>query len=602
MSKKHNEDVIFKKDLIANGWTNELIEKLLPKQLKTGGWYVSTVKNAEATTTFIKTTGKTDNQYKTYPSKPINRRVAKFMETIAINPSEDYPAARSMYRHFIINVGETNTGKTYTALQALKQAKDGVYLSPLRLLAMEVQDTLLESGCLCSMTTGEEEKIIPNSTVMSSTVEKLNINHKYDVGVIDECQMISDSARGGAWVRAILGIQANIIYLCMSEDALDLCIKLIDLCGDTYEVNRCERTTKLTMMTEPVKASQLEKGDAIILFSRKAVLECALTLERLGVKVSVIYGALPYEARKHQVDLYRRGETDVVVSTDAIGMGLNLPIRRILFAESSKFDGISHRELRTQEVLQIAGRAGRRGIYEEGFVSVLEESKTSLKLISEIFYKTPKTIKKAYIPFPEECIGERKKISDVMMLWKQVKYPSMFFTEDVTVRLQKIKYLEKHYPEMEKEKKLLLSKVVFDERNDGLELLFKKYIQRYVDCEVIYSPYNKTYTDLKMLEQNYKELQLFYSFHRTMDLYIDLEELEENKADLVERINTEILKQRKDAKLHVRKCRYCGTELPPFFKFGICERCFRRDRYYYDDEYEFADWSKETKSSEDLPF
>ena len=83
MSKKHNEDVIFKKDLIANGWTNELIEKLLPKQLKTGGWYVSTVKNAEATTTFIKTTGKTDNQYKTYPSKPINRRVAKFMETIA---------------------------------------------------------------------------------------------------------------------------------------------------------------------------------------------------------------------------------------------------------------------------------------------------------------------------------------------------------------------------------------------------------------------------------------------------------------------------------------------------------------------------------------
>ena len=84
------------------------LSKLLPKQLKTGGWYVSTVKNAEATTTFIKTTGKTDNQYKTYPSKPINRRVAKFMETIAINPSEDYPAARSMYRHFIINVGETN--------------------------------------------------------------------------------------------------------------------------------------------------------------------------------------------------------------------------------------------------------------------------------------------------------------------------------------------------------------------------------------------------------------------------------------------------------------------------------------------------------------
>ena len=598
MSKKHEEKILYKQDLMQDGWTNSMIEKFLPPELRGGGWYKSTVEMVEQTSSFGRTTNR---QKSNNDSRQLSRKVERFMQTIAINPSEDYPAARSMFRHFIINVGETNTGKTYTALQALKKAKDGVYLSPLRLLAMEVQDTLLESGCLCSMTTGEEEKIIPNSTVMSSTVEKLNINHKYDVGVIDECQMISDSARGGAWVRAILGIQANIVYLCMSEDALELCIKLIELCNDTYEINRCERTTKLSMINVPVKASQLEKGDAIILFSRKAVLECALTLERLGIKVSVIYGALPYEARKHQVDLYRQGKTDVVVSTDAIGMGLNLPIRRILFAESSKFDGQQHRELRTQEVLQIAGRAGRRGIYEEGFVSVLEESQTSLELINKLFSQKPKTIKKAYIPFPEECIGEKKKISDVMLLWKQVRYPDMFFTEDVTIRLEKIRYLEKFYPEMDKETKLLLSKVVYDERNDGLELLFRKFIQKYVDGDKIYSPYNRTYTDLKMLEQNYKELQLYYSFHRTLDLEIDLDKLESDKADIVERINKEILKQRENAILHVKRCRYCNAELPPFFKFGICEDCFRRDRYYYEDYEEPINWNGKAKCDK-MPF
>ena len=185
-----------------------------------------------------------------------------------------------MDRHFIINVGETNTGKTYTALQALKTAEDGIYLSPLRLLAMEVQDTLLEDGCICSMSTGEEEDIIPFSTVMSSTVEKLDIGHKHDIGVVDECQMIFDADRGGAWTRAILGMQADTIYLCMSPDALKICVTLINMCGDTYEIHECTRMTPLTFQNKPVNIETLEKGDAIILYSRREVLEYATALEK----------------------------------------------------------------------------------------------------------------------------------------------------------------------------------------------------------------------------------------------------------------------------------------------------------------------------------
>lgn len=54
-------------------------------------------------------------------------------------------------------------------------------------------------------------------------------------------------------------------------------------------------------------------------------------------------------------------EFDVLVASDAIGMGLNLNISRIIFSTLKKFDGISTRELSIPEIKQIAGRAGRYG-------------------------------------------------------------------------------------------------------------------------------------------------------------------------------------------------------------------------------------------------
>ena len=101
---------------------------------------------------------------------------------------------------------------------------------------MEIQDTLLEQNVKCSLITGEEERIIENSSVVSSTVEKLDINSRYDMAVIDECQLLEDKERGGAWTRAILGVAADDIWLCLSENALSACIKLIEMCGDTCQL------------------------------------------------------------------------------------------------------------------------------------------------------------------------------------------------------------------------------------------------------------------------------------------------------------------------------------------------------------------------------
>ena len=75
-----------------------------------------------------------------------------------------YPKARMMHRHFILHIGGTNSGKTYQSLERLKEVETGIYLAPLRLLALEVQEKMIESNVMCSLSTGEEEDIVPNAT------------------------------------------------------------------------------------------------------------------------------------------------------------------------------------------------------------------------------------------------------------------------------------------------------------------------------------------------------------------------------------------------------------------------------------------------------
>ncbi len=125
---------------------------------------------------------------------------------IALNPKDEYPEARAMHRRFILHLGGTNTGKTYAGFQRLIRAKTGVYLAPLRLLALEAQETLLDAGVDCSLSTGEEEDLREGDTHLAATAEKLDLKRRYEAAVIDECQMIADPQRGYAWTRAILGV------------------------------------------------------------------------------------------------------------------------------------------------------------------------------------------------------------------------------------------------------------------------------------------------------------------------------------------------------------------------------------------------------------
>lgn len=333
---------------------------------------------------------------------------------ISIDPKYSFPIARKLNRHFIIHLGETNTGKTYNAMCALKQANTGMYLAPLRLLALENQEKLLNHGCKCNLLTGEEEALVESATHLSATVEKCDFNHIVDVCVIDECQFICDEDRGWAWTNAILGAPASTIHLCAAPYAEKILIKLIKSCGDSYEIIHHKRTTQLVVEPKSTGLSKIKEGDAIVVFSKKQVLNIAAELDKNGIHCSVIYGALPYETRKKQFENFLAGKTKVIVATDAIGLGVNLPIQRILFGGTEKYDGKRQRELTSQEVKQIAGRAGRMGMYDIGYVTTLQGDN---KFVAQKLDEHDEMFETARLHFPEKLIEVDEDLDVLLKTW-----------------------------------------------------------------------------------------------------------------------------------------------------------------------------------------
>ena len=239
---------------------------------------------------------------------------------------QSFPLARSMKRKFSIFVGKTNSGKTFAAMNALAQGESGVYLAPLRLMAQEGQDALFDRKVLANLVTGEEKKQFDGATHVSSTVEMCNMTRPVDVAVIDEIQMIADESRGWAWSQALVGVPAKHVVLVGSEEALPFILPIIDSLGEEYEVTKFERKTPLHIHDGLKKFKELKAGDCVVVFSRKNALEMKNAIEASGKKCSVIYGNLSPDVRRSEANKFKSGENPILVATDAIGMGLNLPM------------------------------------------------------------------------------------------------------------------------------------------------------------------------------------------------------------------------------------------------------------------------------------
>lgn len=281
-------------------------------------------------------------------------------------PHEWFPATRTMQRTIHLHVGPTNSGKTYNALKALEQSKTGIYAGPLRLLAHETFTRLKAKGKRCALITGEEQRIPDGdeSYFASCTVEMTPLNQRVDVAIIDEIQMMGDEQRGWAWTQAVLGVQAKEVHLCGEERAVPLVQALCSKTGDEIIVHRYERLSSLQPMQESLhgKFENLRKGDAIVSFSRVNLHIIKAGIEQTtGKKCAIVYGALPPESRAQQAALFNDPDNDYdfLAASDAIGMGLNLEIKRVVFEAVNKHDGVKLRTLSLPELKQIGGRAGR---------------------------------------------------------------------------------------------------------------------------------------------------------------------------------------------------------------------------------------------------
>ncbi|KAK2024205.1 P-loop containing nucleoside triphosphate hydrolase protein [Colletotrichum zoysiae] len=280
-------------------------------------------------------------------------------------PHEWFPATRAMRRTIHLHVGPTNSGKTYRALQALENAKSGIYGGPLRLLAHEIFTRFQNKGKDCALVTGEEQRVPDaDNYFISCTVEMTPLNRLVDVAVLDEIQMIGDRDRGWAWTQAFLGVMAKEVHLCGEERVVDLIKSICSSIGDKCIVHRYQRLSPLQTMKQSLgnDLTKLQKGDAIVAFTRVNLhgLKNAIE-ETTGRRCAIVYGSLPPETRAQQAALFNDPDNDYdfLVASDAIGMGLNLEIKRVIFETATKHDGTQWRTLTTSEIKQIGGRAGR---------------------------------------------------------------------------------------------------------------------------------------------------------------------------------------------------------------------------------------------------
>ena len=273
---------------------------------------------------------------------------------------------RTRTPRIVAHLGPTNSGKTHAALVRLCELGAGTYAAPLRMMAREVYERL-------SMTMGPEqvglvtgeERINEHAPLIACTTEM--VPSVTPALVLDEAHWLADRDRGPAWTSAMLGVACDELHLVGSTDVGPL----LAATGLPIEVRRYERFTPLRWIG-PVSMKQLAPATIVVAFGRKAVYALARDIEvhRPG-RVGVLYGAMPIEERRRQIAAFIEGQTDVLVATDVLGHGVNLPARTVLFAESTKFDGRVRRPLEPWEVAQIAGRAGRYGYHDAGYVGLL---------------------------------------------------------------------------------------------------------------------------------------------------------------------------------------------------------------------------------------
>lgn len=494
-----------------------------------------------------------------------------------------FPKWRYPYRgqqKIFLHIGEPNSGKTHDALQALKQAGSGWYLAPLRLLAYEIYDRLNDEGAACSLLTGEEYIPVEGAKITAATIEMF---HSLDSGacvVIDEAQMLADADRGWAWTRAMMESAAPEMHIIGPPTAQKLMEVLSSAAEIPWQVVEHQRLAPIKVAERHYTLESLPPHTILVAFTRHGVLDLKTKLERLGRRVSVVYGSLPPEVRRRQADRFANGETEICVATDAVGMGLNLPADVVCFYEIEKFDGREVRTLYPSEVHQIGGRAGRYGLSKAGLIT--STNSHQLRTIRDLYAQRPTTLTYARVaPTVDDLKLIPGNLAEQLTQWAALEsipdeLRAVITTADLTERIE-------------------LAKMLSDEEITRLGLASalqlvnapaRKSTRSYwLDCAAmilegyqIPLPPEATEpivnsSDLEAAEQSIAcaDIYLWLSRRKEFARYCEAhQQVREERRQWSLSIDAALLKQLDTA----RRCSVCGRVLPSRSRYRICNSCF----------------------------
>ena len=495
-------------------------------------------------------------------------------------------------QHITLHLGPTNSGKTFYGINQLIAAGSGWYLAPLRLLAHEIFDTLNKRGVPCNLLTGEENIKVHGAMITAATIEMFNPQRSGACVIIDEAHMLSDSQRGWAWTRAIMETRAQEVHIIGSPIVEPLLKRLADEAGISLETENYTRLTPLEVADTPWSLAFLPSKTIVVAFSRRVVLGLKTELEKkYNRKVSVVYGNLPPEVRLNQAERFAKGETDICVATDAIGMGLNLPADHVCFFETAKFDGTSLRTLSANEIRQIGGRAGRYGLSELGLIGAL--NKGDLDFIRKSLDAPIEDLDFAHVsPTPESIAIMPGQLSEKLEKWVELEGIPLRWKEilkpvDLASQISLARYLTP------KDVKILGEQVAL--------LLINAPCYR--ETEAYWAECARAIidqADMPLVENNVRgihrarDLESYEFAIRCADIYLWLSQRDRfaRFAPFAEQIrrNRHHWAMEVDAALQreldtARRCRMCGHPLPLNFRFNICTSCYSKGNNSYGDYY-----------------
>ena len=502
----------------------------------------------------------------------------KIMDLVPSRPELEFPETMAMNRRFILHIGPTNSGKTFHALERLKTAKTGTYLGPLRLLALEVYEKMHDCGVPSTMLTGQECIADDDSRITASTIEMADFSEEYDIAVIDEAQLTADPDRGHCWTKAILGLKAHEIHVCMSPAAESAVTHLIHLCGDSLAICRYQRKTALICEDTPFSFPEsVLPGDALVVnFPKKSVLDVAGRLEEEGIKASVIYGSLPPEIRRRQMQRFYQRQNQG-----------GRRHRRDRHGTPTCLSGVSYlsrpRNLTVPPDAVCPYRRSSRSPDAPDASDSLTPA-TSMRwgrnpsiISGNSLLRRRNRSEKVSLGFPQILLDLDEPLDVIIKVWKSVEPTPPFEKVSVDEILSLYAQAERHRDDIYgfDDKRILYRMIScpIDIKDHQVVLQWLRYCKDYPADKRLKHPDKGAGSKLGLqkYETYYRKLDLYYQFSHRFDKIIDEDWLEQERSRTEGTIMRYLSKGKKS---YIARCQRCGRILPVGYPFKICEPCF----------------------------